>query len=205
MRNYVRKYFTPNEQRLLYIILLVSFISIIAFNLSSNYLYSKEVNQDSLFTDIKEPYELCVNIKTASKDELMQIKGIGEKTAKSIISFRDTFDLKSNNDLLLIKGIGLKSLAKWLPYLKALENDTLKTKYSSKTRPQNINNKININQAELTDFMKVKGIGVKKANQIKNFIQINNGLKDMKELLEIKGIGKKTLAKIEELFYIGTN
>jgi competence protein ComEA len=48
----------------------------------------------------------AINVQQASKDELMCIKGIGEKKAEAIIKHRKTNTLKSAKDLLEIKGFG---------------------------------------------------------------------------------------------------
>jgi len=48
----------------------------------------------------------AINVQKASKDELMCIKGIGEKKATAIIKYRKTNKLKSAKDLLDIKGFG---------------------------------------------------------------------------------------------------
>jgi competence protein ComEA len=51
-----------------------------------------------------------ININTASADELMNLKGIGEKKAKAIIEFRKTKGLfKQPEDLLKVPGIGPKT------------------------------------------------------------------------------------------------
>ena len=48
----------------------------------------------------------------------MQVPGIGETYAKRIIEFREEITaFTSYEELLLIKGIGEKRLKKWLPYL----------------------------------------------------------------------------------------
>lgn len=47
-----------------------------------------------------------INVQTASKDELMCIKGIGNKKADAIIKYRKSTKLKSAEDLLEIKGFG---------------------------------------------------------------------------------------------------
>jgi len=51
----------------------------------------------------------ALNVQKASKDELMCIKGIGEKKASAIMKYRKSHKLKSAQDLLEIKGFG-KSL-----------------------------------------------------------------------------------------------
>ena len=53
----------------------------------------------------------ALNVQKASKDELMCIKGIGEKKASSIMKYRKSHTLKSAKDLLEIKGFG-KELVK---------------------------------------------------------------------------------------------
>lgn len=48
----------------------------------------------------------AIDLQTASKDELMGIKGIGEKKALQIIDYRKTNTIKSADDLKNIKGFG---------------------------------------------------------------------------------------------------
>jgi competence protein ComEA len=205
MKNYLRNYLTPNEQKVLMLILAIGFISLLAISNPFNALYSDEVSPDSIRKDIQEPYKLIIDVRTASKDELTLIKGIGNQTADKIIAYRDSVDVVSNYDLLQIKGIGEKGLAKLMPFLKPLANDTLHYNKTNidKVQTQSGINKMDLNKATLTDVMKVKGVGEVKAKQIIEFRDKHNGLDNMQELLSIKGIGKKTLAKIKELFYLG--
>ena len=59
-----------------------------------------------------------VNINTANTEELTAITGIGPKTADSIVAYRKkNGKFKNANDLLNIKGIGEKSLKKMTPQL----------------------------------------------------------------------------------------
>jgi len=54
-----------------------------------------------------------ININTATSDQLQTIKGIGVTTAERIIAEREKVgEFKSVDDLLNVKGIGPKSLAK---------------------------------------------------------------------------------------------
>lgn len=49
-----------------------------------------------------------INLNTASKNELMEIKGIGEKKAELLIKYRKSNKISSVNDLKNIKGFGDK-------------------------------------------------------------------------------------------------
>lgn len=54
----------------------------------------------------------CISINFADTEALVSIKGIGPKTAQSIIDYREEFGkFQSLEDLLSIKGIGEKKLA----------------------------------------------------------------------------------------------
>ncbi|WP_141048433.1 ComEA family DNA-binding protein [Aliarcobacter cryaerophilus] len=48
----------------------------------------------------------AIDLKTASKSDLMQIKGIGEKKADAIIEYRKSNTINSADDLKNIKGFG---------------------------------------------------------------------------------------------------
>lgn len=47
-----------------------------------------------------------INLQTASKEELMSIKGIGDKKAEQILEYRKTNKINSPEDLKNIKGFG---------------------------------------------------------------------------------------------------
>jgi len=55
-----------------------------------------------------------INLNSASKDVLMQLPRCGEKTAVAIIKYRPIEVLE---DLLMIPGIGQKTLDLWEPYV----------------------------------------------------------------------------------------
>ena len=47
-----------------------------------------------------------INLQTASKEELMSVKGIGDKKADQIIEYRKTNTITKADDLKNIKGFG---------------------------------------------------------------------------------------------------
>ena len=59
-----------------------------------------------------------ININTAEKQDLVKLPKIGTVTAERIIRFRDDFGpFKTFDDLLKVKGIGLKTLEKLKPLI----------------------------------------------------------------------------------------
>jgi competence protein ComEA len=58
--------------------------------------------------------EPCVSINTGTLSELISLNGVGEKTAQAIIDYRTSVGLfQKIDDLLNVKGIGHKTLAKF--------------------------------------------------------------------------------------------
>ena len=64
------------------------------------------------------PAEKSINLNSATVEELVNLPGIGEKTAQKIIEYRDKHKRFRNiNELLNIKGIGEAKLAKIKKYI----------------------------------------------------------------------------------------
>jgi len=95
----------------------------------------------------------ALNLNTATKFELMQIKGIGPKKAEAILKYRKTHKIKSIDDLKNIKGINTLVLSN-------IKND-VKNKKASK-RKSKIIKKLRNKKAKLIS----KKTAVK--NKIKN-------------------------------------
>lgn len=62
-----------------------------------------------------------LDINSADKDLLVQLPGVGPKTADAIIEYRKANgEFKKIDDLTNVKGIGNKKLLKLKPYLKKI-------------------------------------------------------------------------------------
>ena len=57
---------------------------------------------------------------------------------------------------------------------------------------------ISINNADAKSLMKIKGIGIKTAQAIIEYRNLNGDFKTISELLKVKGVGVKVLAKNEK-------
>lgn len=61
----------------------------------------------------------------------------------------------------------------------------------------------NVNTATIQQLQEVKGIGPKKAEKVKQYIEEHGPIGRMSDLQEVKGVGPKTLEKMEEVFGTG--
>ncbi len=62
---------------------------------------------------------------------------------------------------------------------------------------------VDLNNANQKDFVTLKGIGDKKAEQIVTFRKTNGCFKSIDELAKVKGIGKKTVEKNRDNLILG--
>ena len=76
----------------------------------------------------------AINVQTASKDELMCIKGIGEKKATAILKYRKSNKVKSADDLINIKGFGKGIIANVKAGKKSVACGGKKTTKKSKSK-----------------------------------------------------------------------
>jgi competence ComEA-like helix-hairpin-helix protein len=86
---------------------------------------AKQRSEEQELEDLVKPksFEGTLDLNTATEEELQSIKGIGTVLATRIIAGRP---YKTVDDLLKVKGIALKKLEKFRPYLvvgKEIGND----------------------------------------------------------------------------------
>ncbi|MEO8665085.1 MAG: helix-hairpin-helix domain-containing protein [Ignavibacteria bacterium] len=81
--------------------------------------------EDSTDTGSKEKgstgiYEKIININTATRNELIDLPGIGESTADKIISYRENKKgFRKTEEIMNVSGIGKKKYEKIKSYIKA--------------------------------------------------------------------------------------
>ena len=86
----------------------------------------------------------AINLQTASKKDLVCLKGIGEKKADAIILYRKKNKLKSADDLIKLKGFGkgiIEAVKKGTKTVKCGGKKTTPKKVTKKTDTKKSDNK----------------------------------------------------------------
>jgi len=217
MRNPLSSILTPSEQKAL-LFLLVCFFAGCLLNklgfpavspLGANKEHTDLLSfEDSLQTDVVP----IIDIRTASLEELILLPGIGEKRAAAIIEHRNRTPFQNVNEIMLIKGIGVKTYEKMRPMLLVFGSDTPIDKNakdssgSSKSdkdaksgkesiKKADLTTMVNLNSATLEQLCTLVGIGPAKAQAILDYRAENGSFSAIEDIMKVKGIGPATFAK----------
>jgi len=100
------------------VLMAVIFCCVIGFSTLPGDAYAKS-NSKEVTAQKAVPQNLDIN--SADKDLLVQLPGIGPKTADAILKYREANgEFKSIDELTNVKGIGDKKFLKLKPYLKKI-------------------------------------------------------------------------------------
>lgn len=197
MNNRIHNFLSSSEQRL---ILFVGIIALFGYTLDLLAFQGAEFKAaaaDSLAVALEEDEALVIDIRVANAEELMCLPGIGPKRAEDILQYREANPFTSVNQIMLVKGIGLKTYHRILPYLTVF-GDSLATELiaptnsASATLSQDLGI-VNINTAGLEELCTLKGIGPAKAEAIIRYREEQGPFSTPEDLTKVKGIGTKTL------------
>lgn len=144
----------------------------------------------------------AINLQTASKEELMSIKGIGPKKAEQIIEYRKTNVIKNADDLKNIKGFG-DGLIKNVEENKTVSTKTAQKKVTNNSKKDELKDKAKkeknkvekkatekVEKTKKDKKLKEKTEKVKKSEKTKN----EKKVKEKKEKAEKKS--KKTTEEL---------
>lgn len=73
--------------------------------------------QDESSIYLPSKNDLCVSLNNATKEELMQLERVGEKTAEKIIDYRKNHRFECIEELMNVSGIGEKTFLRLRDYL----------------------------------------------------------------------------------------
>jgi competence protein ComEA len=150
---------------------------------------------------------VAVDLNSASKSDILQLPGVGEKMADRILASRDSSNgFATPENLRGVKGIGKTRYETLKPHLTVEPNEqfvkspgdapqpTMSSRRESKKDLQP-GTKIDVNRATVEELQKLEGIGPVMAAKIIEE-RAKGPFRSPDELRRVKGIGPKTMDKI---------
>jgi len=187
---------------ILVLILVVVILLIIGNNLRQA-SQKKEEFQEGMAKVEKETEKIeKIDINKADIETLSKLPGIGPVKSKAILDYREkNGEFKSLIELIEVKGIGKKTLAKLLPYLEMIGDSTEIKAFLAEEKQGSASwriGKININAASLSELTTLPEIGEKRAQAIIDYREKIGYFKAIEEIKNVKGIGESIYQKIKD-------
>ncbi|MDP4009049.1 MAG: helix-hairpin-helix domain-containing protein, partial [bacterium] len=156
-------------------------------------------------TEMEEEQDLsCVNINTASLEDLARITQVGQARAEQIIALRQESLFSSLDDLARVSGIGSTTVATIKEQgLACVEGETVKEAEDKSQEPEKISDIkenfscVNINTASRGDLLRISRIGETRADQIISLRQ-QALFSSVQDLSRVSGIGSIIVQVIQE-------
>ncbi len=145
--------------------------------------------QEKAPADMPEAEVICIDINTASVEELCLLDGIGETTARKIIEYRtENGGFSDTEQLMEVSGIGEK---KFSAISEMIYTSGVPVRRTAAAGYDTGSGRININTATEKELMALDGIGEATARKIVEYRTENGGFSAAEDIMEVKGIGEK--------------
>jgi len=207
----MKKIFTGDEKKIVIFLIFFLFLGIILINADRIGPQDTDERMTSKNDTIKKIIKKSntppkININEADLETLQELKGVGPKTALKIYNHREEKGkFTSLTELINVKGIGKKTLAKLLPNLKMIgDSATVHSfvKSDEKTASSNDDSPVNINSATAAELKTLYRVGDVTAQKIIDYRETNGLFSQKEEIMNIKGIGTGTYDRIKHRIII---
>ncbi len=168
--------------------------------------YSKRYADSYLKSEQKQDYELFTfNPNTADSSSFLKL-GLKPFVIKNIINYRKKGGVfKSVDNFAKVWGISDEKFEELKPYISIPAENKVADKQSNLdsesiiNKPEKVSEKlVDINSADTTELMTVKGIGRKYSNGIIKYRTLLGGYYDKNQVLEVYGMTPENFEKIKD-------
>ncbi len=213
--HYVRDWVTEREQNMLLClcgILLLGFgLRLFAWEPARQ--TQESLNEQALRSELANPESLRIDIRIATKAELMALPGIGERRAEAILEYRTAHPFSSVNQIMNISGIGPKTYEKMKPMLLLFGDSEVPAESTRSTRTRESatssqtavsdSSIIDLNRAGLEELCSLSGIGEARARAIIAYREENGAFQNIEEIMNVRGIGNGIFERNRHRLVVG--
>ncbi|MCD4828758.1 MAG: helix-hairpin-helix domain-containing protein [Candidatus Cloacimonetes bacterium] len=195
---WMRKMLTPDERKVL---LFLAAALLLGSLLHLSGVYASQVGDDELdvASDLSDDVLLVYDLRTATREELLTVPGIGPVTADRILAWRERRTPERRSDLLEVHGIGPQTFQRLAPYFHPLaDDDTLRAPLSHE-----IDQPLDINRADEHLLATLRGIGPVLAAGIVAWRDSVGPFSSPEDLARVPGIGEQTVDKLRPYITTG--
>lgn len=209
MKEFLHSYFGFNRQQrngLLFLMALSFFLLVVRIA----YPYFLEPSSVEIFleepqpliTEISQPENLSnFNPNTASREQLIAL-GFTEKTAKTLIKYREKHQLRKKEDLLKVYGVDSIFYVRIQPYISIPQQEKPRTEKLTTVNQKK--KRVEINAADSTALIALNGIGHKLASRIIRYRNMLGGFVNKEQLREVYGLSEENYNRLHDQVWVDT-